>query len=69
MEVRPQVPWIVCTGAFACDAERLARAAPRPDGAVVGPSGEAEGKAPSTDSGEEVALGESCQIGRSNIDN
>jgi hypothetical protein len=35
MEVGPQVPWIVCTGSFACDRKRLARARAGPDGAVV----------------------------------
>jgi hypothetical protein len=35
VEVGPQVPWIVCTGAFPCDRERLAGARACPDGSVV----------------------------------
>jgi hypothetical protein len=69
MEVGPQMPWIVCTKPFAGDAERLARARTRPDGAVVGPSCETEGVAPSSDTGEEVALFVFSQFIRLNIDN
>jgi hypothetical protein len=68
MEVRPQVPWIVDTRSFARDRERLARAGAGPDWSVIGPSCEPECMAPSTDTGEEMGLGEACQIGRSNID-
>jgi hypothetical protein len=69
MKVGPQVPWIVSAGAFACDRERLAGARSCPDGAVVWPSGEAEGVAPPADSGEEVALGKASEVQRLNIDN
>jgi hypothetical protein len=69
MEVGPQVPWIVCTGAFTGDGERLARARSCPDWPVVLPSGETEGVGPSTDSGEEVALDEASEVIRGNIDN
>jgi hypothetical protein len=69
MKVGPQVPWIVSTSAFACDAERLARATPRPHRPVVGPPGEAEGVGPPADPGEEVALGEASEVHRLNIDN
>jgi hypothetical protein len=69
MKVGPQVPWIVCTGSLACDRERLARAAPRPDGAVVWPPGEAEGVGPAPDACEEVALGEGSEVIRCHIDN
>jgi hypothetical protein len=69
MEVGPQVPWIVCTGAFSCDAERLARARSGPDRPVVWPSGKTEGESPPSDSGEEVALGEASEVQRLNIDN
>jgi hypothetical protein len=69
MEVGPQVPWIVCTGAFARDTERLTWARPCPDWPVVWPSGETKGEGPSTDSGEEVALDEASEVIRGNIDN
>lgn len=51
------------------DAERLAGAGAGPDGAIVRPSGETKGTGPSSDAGEEVALSEASQVGRSNIDN
>jgi hypothetical protein len=49
--------------------EGLAGATCRPDWPVVRPPGEAQGVAPDPDAGEEVALGESGKVGRSNIDN
>lgn len=61
-EVGPQMPRIVCTGSFAGDRERLARAGAGPDFTVVGPSGEAGGVGPSADAGEEMALGVSSQV-------
>jgi hypothetical protein len=69
MKVGPQVPWIVSTGAFARDRERLAGATASPHRPVVGPPGEAEGVGPPPDPGEEVALGEACEVHRLNIDN
>lgn len=55
-EVGPQMPWIVGTSALARRAERLARARAGPERPVVGPSGEAGGEAPASDTGEEVTL-------------
>ena len=69
MKVGPQVPWIVCAGAFARDRERLAGAASGPHRPVVWPPGEAEGVRPSPDPGEEVALCEPSDVIRGNIDN
>jgi hypothetical protein len=69
MEVRPQVPWISLAEASAGGGERLARTRARPDWAVVGPSCEPKGVAPSADTGEEMALGELSKVIRSNIDN
>jgi hypothetical protein len=66
-EVRPQMPWIVDTGSFARDAERLARAGAGPEGPVVGPSGEAGREAPPADAGEEVSLPRPREVSRSNI--
>jgi len=54
--LRPQVPGVVGSFAFACRAEWLAGARARPDFAGVVPSGEAQGVAPNPDAGEEVAL-------------
>jgi hypothetical protein len=68
-EVRPQVPWIVNTGSFARDRERLARAGAGPDWSVVGPSCKPEGVAPSADTSEEMGLGEASEVIRCNIDN
>jgi hypothetical protein len=69
VKVGPEVPWIVCTGSFARDGERLARATPRPHRPVVWPPGETEGVAPAPDPGKEVALGEASEVQRLNIDN
>ena len=69
MEVGPQVPWIVCTGAFSRNRERLAGARARPHRPVVGPPGKAEGVGPPANPGEEVALFEPSDVIRGNIDN
>ena len=69
VEVGPEVPWIVCTGAFSRDRERLAWAGAGPDGSVVGPPGEAEGVGPAADPGEEMTLGEASEVIRCHIDN
>ena len=68
-ECGPKVPLIIEPAAFACRAERLARAAPCPDFLVVRPSCESEGVAPDPDAGKEVALGEPSKVVGSNIDN
>ena len=52
---------------LACGAERLARAASRPDGSVVGPSGLAQGIPPDADPCEEVALVETKKVIRLNF--
>ncbi len=68
-ESGPKVPLVISPAAFTCRAERLARAGAGPDGAVVGPSGAAEGMGPDADPGEEVALRESVEvIGRNILD-
>jgi hypothetical protein len=54
---RPQVPLVSKSAAFACRAERLARARSSPDWPVIGPSCPSERVGPDADSGEEVALG------------
>jgi hypothetical protein len=68
-EVGPQMPCVVGATAFSGDRERLAGARAAPDLPVVGPSGAVDGEGPASDPGEEVALGESCEVGRLNIDN
>lgn len=62
VECGPQVPLVSSPRSFACRAERLARAASRPDRAGIGPSGTAQGIAPNPDSGEEMALTESRKV-------
>lgn len=62
MPVGPEVPLVVKPIAFACRAERLARAGAGPDRTVVGPSGRAEGEGPDADSGEEMALSKSSKL-------
>jgi hypothetical protein len=69
VKVGPEVPWIVCTGSFARDGERLAGAASSPNRSVVRPPGKAESVGPAPDPGEEVALGEASKVHRLNIDN
>jgi hypothetical protein len=69
MEVGPQVPWIVCTGSFARNAERLARARSCPDWSVIWPSGKAESISPPADPSEKMALGKASEVIRGNIDN
>jgi hypothetical protein len=60
--VRPEVPLVVKPIALACRAERLAGARSGPDGAIVSPSGRAEGEGPHSDSGEEMALSKSSKL-------
>lgn len=67
--VGPQVPFVVCTGSFARDRERLAGAASSPQFAVVGPAGESGSERPSADAGEEMALAVSHKVIWFNIDN
>lgn len=69
VEVGPQMPLISKPSAFTCLAERLARAAGGPDRSAVGPAGASQGEGPDTDSGEEMALGESVQVDGSYIFN
>lgn len=58
----PEVSFII--GSFLCSStrERLARARPSPNGAIVSPSRAAQGMRPNADTSEEVHLGESFQI-------
>jgi hypothetical protein len=58
----PEVALVGLGEPFAGCAERLAWAASCPRRTVCGPSCELEGKAPSTDSREEVALGVSSKV-------
>ena len=65
--VRPQVPWIIFAGSFARDRERLAGTRGCPNRSVVGPACDAAGERPSSDSREEMMLGESMKVIRLNI--
>jgi hypothetical protein len=71
-ELEPRRPKMARIGApsFAPGrGEGLAGTRAGPDGAIVGPSGEAQGDGPTPDPGEEVALVIPGEIARSNIDN
>ena len=63
------MPLVSKPSAFACRAERLARAAPRPNRSGVGVAGAPQCVAPDTDSREEVALRIASQVIRSYIFN
>jgi hypothetical protein len=54
---------------FACLAERLAWTRTRPDRLLIAPAGKTQGVAPNPDTGEEMALDESSEVGGSNISN
>jgi hypothetical protein len=69
MPVGPQVPLIIKPASCTCRAERLARAASCPNGAIICPACGAQGVRPDPDACEEVALGEVSQFIRGNIDN
>lgn len=60
----PEVPLVSKPAAFACRAERLARAGAGPDWLVVSPSGASQGVGPDADPGEEVDLDELPQVFR-----
>lgn len=64
---RPQVAIIRCAAALPGDAERLAGTASGPNRLIVGPSGEAQRVAPSSDAGEEVRLLVSVEVFRLKI--
>jgi hypothetical protein len=66
-ELGPEVALVFCAEAFAGGAERLARAAPSPDRAVVSPSSKSKSEGPSSDSCEEMALREFSDVFRSYI--
>jgi hypothetical protein len=63
-DVGPQMPWIVSTGAFARDRERLTWAGGGPQGASVRPSSKSSCKGPATDSGEQMNLSKSSKVCR-----
>lgn len=52
----PEVPLVNKPSAFACRAERLARAGAGPNRSVIQPSGSAQGVGPDADPGEKMAL-------------
>jgi hypothetical protein len=61
------MPLVRKPSAFTCRAERLARARASPHGSIHRPSGNGQGKGPSANPGEKVALGVSPQLAWSNI--
>lgn len=68
-KVGPQVPIVILAFAIAGDGERLAGRASRPDLSIVRPPSKSSCEGPSADSGEEVALPVSGEVGRLNIGN
>ncbi|MBB5543572.1 hypothetical protein GGD70_003887 [Paraburkholderia fungorum] len=65
----PKVPLVSKPSAFACRAERLARTGTGPNRSIVRPASESKRVRPDTDSGEEMALGESEKVVWSDIFN
>jgi hypothetical protein len=63
------VAFVIARLAFAGGAEWLAGARTCPNRSVIGPSGETQGVAPSTDAGEEMALGVASEVVGPHIDN
>jgi hypothetical protein len=61
-EFRPKMSRVVESFSFAGNRKRLAGAAAGPDRAIVFPSSEACGKAPSPDTGEKMTLGISFEV-------
>ena len=58
----PKVAFVGFAFLFSGGAEGLARATASPDGSIVRPIRHSEGDGPSTDSGEEVTLGEALEV-------
>jgi hypothetical protein len=63
----PEVAVVVNAATLAGRRERLAGTACGPDGAIVGPAGEAQSVGPSADAGEEVDLRQSSKVSCSNV--
>jgi hypothetical protein len=59
---RPKVAGIVSASLGACGRERLTGTTPRPDSAVVGPSGQSKSVGPAANPSEEVTLGEASHV-------
>jgi hypothetical protein len=68
-ELGPQVTLVFISASFACDGEWLAGTRSGPNRLIIRPSGKAQGVTPSTNACEEVALGESEKIARSDVRN
>jgi hypothetical protein len=65
----PEVSFVEMAAPPPDDRKRLTGWRACPDGPVVGPAGEAQGVAPSSDSGEQVDLSEAFEVGSPDIDN
>jgi hypothetical protein len=63
----PEVPLVFVSELLSCCGEGLAGATSSPNRAVCGPSSELQGKRPSSDSGEEVALSIGSKVIWTNI--
>jgi hypothetical protein len=62
MKVRPQMPWIICSSAFACRAERLAGTGAGPERGAIRPSSKSSCDRPKSAACEKVGLGVSCNV-------
>jgi hypothetical protein len=60
--IRPEVTRVIKPSAFAGRGETWTGATSRPNRSVIGPSGEAQGVTPDSDSSEEMVLTESCKV-------
>jgi hypothetical protein len=68
-EFRPEMAFVFEPFLLARNRERLTGATTCPNRSIIGPTGSPEGEAPASDSGEEMALGKSGEVARSNISN
>jgi hypothetical protein len=66
-QLGPQVALVCFSALTTGDTERLARATSGPNWNVSWPTGELQGVSPSSDSGEEVALGVSSEVSGLNV--
>ena len=62
MKVRPQMPWIIGSGAFSRDAERLARTGASPEDFIVWPPGKSCCNTPNSPTCKKMTLREALQI-------
>lgn len=62
IKVRPQMPWITCSGSFPCEAFALAGTGAGPDGSIVRPASKSGCDGPEPGTSEEMALREASEV-------